>query len=76
MPGMVAAMGTVAEQIVSEAQAAAPVLTGEYRDSIHVEGNRAVASDWKSVYIEFGTGYPGPTPAFAPMRGAMESVHI
>jgi hypothetical protein len=61
---------TVGEEIVSQAQAVAPVETGAYRDSIHVEadleGETAVAADVDyAVFIEFGTS---DTPTFAPLR--------
>lgn len=53
----------------------APVRSGQYRDSIHVEDvpdngglpKRAVVSrDYKAHWIEYGTGEPVPTEEFAP----------
>lgn len=61
----------IAEEIVSEARAAAPVQTGEYRDGIHseVDGDRvaAVDDDPESIYKEFGTS---TTPAHAVLTDA------
>lgn len=53
----------VAEQIARTARAEAPVDTGDYRASIHVESattdravERVVADDWKAPLIEARTG--------------------
>lgn len=74
LPGMVAAMLEIGNQIVSAAQSSAPVLTGAYRSSIeaipHPPGVRVQATDYKSAWLEFGTGYPAPTPAFAVLQNA------
>lgn len=37
---------------------------------------RVIAGDWKSALIEWGTGGPGPTPAFAPLRRGVESAGL
>ena len=37
---------------------------------------RVNAGKFTSNWIEFGTGEPGPTPAFAPLRRAAESVGL
>lgn len=37
---------------------------------------RIRATDWKSRWIEYGTGPPAPTPAFAPLRKAAISVGL
>ena len=37
---------------------------------------RVNADKFTSNWIEFGTGEPGPTPAFAPLRRAAESVGL
>lgn len=62
-----------AEQIAEEARAIAPVATGAYRDSIHVEQEETaagvVADVPYAVFVEFGTS---DTPAFAPLRRAAE----
>ena len=59
----------VAEEILAEAQAIAPVRTGTYRDSLGVEESPddvAVIADVDyGGYIEFGTS---DTPEFAPLR--------
>lgn len=61
----------IANEIASEARAAAPVLTGEYRDGIGVEAGgdqvRVVDSDPTSGYKEYGTG---DTPAHAVLTDA------
>lgn len=62
---------TVANEIVAEARAAAPVRTGEYRDGIHVQqdGDRvsAVDDDPEAIYKEYGTS---DTPAHAVLTEA------
>ena len=49
----------IAEQITSEARAAAPVLTGRFRDGIHTEVSsndvRVVDDDPDAIWIEYGT---------------------
>lgn len=53
-----------ADRIADAARASAPVLTGEYRDSIHVEEEvvdgkavaRVVASSDHAIYVEAETG--------------------
>ena len=37
---------------------------------------RINANDFKSAFIEFGTGEPGPTPAFAPLRRGCEAAGL
>jgi len=55
-----------------------PYATGDYADSFEVEsrgkgvGVRVIARDYKAVWLEFGTGDPGPTPAFSPFRRAVD----
>lgn len=51
------------ERVLAAAQASAPVATGEYRDSLHIEQDttdrvavRVVADDWKAYIIEAKTG--------------------
>jgi len=62
------------EAIVAEAQAIAPVATGAYRDSLHVETDGSgdvavVAGVWYGGLLEFGTA---DTPTFAPLRRGVE----
>ncbi|NKS17315.1 HK97 gp10 family phage protein [Rhodococcus hoagii] len=61
----------LAGQIANEARAAAPVLTGDYRDGIGVEvqGDRVfvVDDDPDAVFKEYGTS---DTPAHAAMTDA------
>jgi hypothetical protein len=49
----------IADDALGVAQAIAPVLTGDYRDSIRVykrpRARRLQANDWKSELLEFGT---------------------
>lgn len=76
-PAMGQAMAEVAEDKVPVAKALAPVRTGAYADSIHVEqtiegGDMAamlVADVDYAVFVEFGTS---DTPTFAPLRRALE----
>ena len=60
----------VAAQARDYAKSIAPVNEGEYRDGIRIgrKGTKGVMvefSDWKSHFIEFGTGDPAPTPEYA-----------
>ena len=75
-PEMMAFLLAAAEVAAMAAQSIAPVGTGAYRDGISAEVEpgraRVNANDWKSVFIEFGTGQPGPTPKFAPLRRGAE----
>jgi hypothetical protein len=79
-PEMTAFLYGLAETAVSAAQSVAPVRSGEYRDSIAaypgVGKARVQASDFKAVWIEFGTGQPGPTAAFAPLRRGAEAAGL
>ena len=75
---------SLAEEGAARARDYAPVGDGDYRDGIQpdvvFEENQWVgrvnANDWKSHFIEFGTGPPGPTPAFAPLRKATDGLRI
>ena len=72
------AMREKAENVLKVAQGIAPVETGAYRDSLHVEsgidGGKAHATVGDDVrygaYVEFGTS---DTPAHATLRRALES---
>ncbi|MGV0717853.1 HK97 gp10 family phage protein [Mycolicibacterium sp. XJ662] len=74
-PAIAAANRELAEDARRYWRAVAPVDEGDYRDSIHVRprhdhnrlpATKVVATDWKSSFIEFGTGGESPTPEFAP----------
>ena len=65
------AQDEAAEEIVEAAQAVAPVATGQYRDSIHVEDGKVVADVDYAAVIEFGTSR---TPTFSPLRRGAETV--
>lgn len=58
----------IAEEIVGEAEANAPVLTGKYKSSFAVEANgddvRAVNNADDASYITFGTSDTPPHPGF------------
>ncbi len=61
----------VAADVVVDAQALAPVDTGEFRDSFAVSGSgddvSVVNTDPKAVYVELGTS---DTPAFGTLAAA------
>jgi hypothetical protein len=73
-----------AEDAVEIAKSIAPVVTGAYRDSIHPERGAegpvavayVVASDYKAIWIEFGTEDPVPTPAFAVLRRSIDGIGL
>lgn len=84
-PLLLAVMKTKAEAAANAAKAVAPVgATGDYAASIGVGeaeyGGFPVATveatDFKARWIEFGTGQPGPTPAFAPLRRGAEGAGL
>ena len=74
----------VTEEIVDNAKGFSPVDEGDYRDGIEAEvgeddgtvTGRANATDWKSGFIEFGTGAPAPTQAYAPLRRGAEKAGL
>jgi hypothetical protein len=72
--GVRAAVRKKAADIASRARDIAPVRTGRYRDSIHVEededGVKVVADVEYGGVIEFGSS---DTPVFQPLRRAAES---
>lgn len=57
----------IAQQIAEDARAAAPVLTGAYRDGIHADGVRVLDDDEDGFYKEYGTS---DTPAHATLTDA------
>lgn len=62
---------TIAHEIAQDAVSSAPVLTGQFRDGIHVEDNgdnvAVVDDDEDSIYKEYGTS---DTPAHATLTDA------
>lgn len=85
-PEMAQMLLSKAEPVERTAKQIAPVgdSTPHYRDMIETiirkRGKalaaRVLAKKYTSVWIEFGTGQPGPTPAFAPLRRAAESAGL
>jgi hypothetical protein len=82
MPGVIAACLELANQIRDAAAAQTPPhdITYGYENGLVASpiagGARVSATDYKSVWIEFGTGEPAPTPAFAPLRTAAEGARL
>lgn len=80
-PQMVARLKVAADDSAEAARGIAPVMTGEYRDSIEGEAGiengvakgRVNAHNFKAHWIEFGTRY---WPAHAVLRRAVESVGL
>lgn len=70
-------MSGPAEAVAEIAKSIAPVLTGAYRDSIHVEtdgeGSKVVADTEYAVYVEVGTE---DTTAFHVLTRAVESAGL
>lgn len=90
-PRMGQALLLFAERIGERARELAPVdepfskSPPHYRDQIEVRLRRTrtgryvgevVAQKYTSVWIEFGTGLPGRTPVFAPLRKAVNSLGL
>lgn len=83
---MQAAMAERAELVAEAARSLGPRGDSEphYVDMIEVAVGagprgaiaRVNANKFTSHWIEFGTGAPGPTPAFAPLRRGAESVGL
>ena len=81
---MTEGMKQFAEKILEGVQGVAPVGSGaggHYRDMLEVEATiengvstaHVVAMKFTALWLEFGTGAPGPTPAFAPLRRGAEA---
>lgn len=81
---MVEGMKTFAEKIIEGVRSVAPVGSGaggHYVDMLEVEADvesgvatgHVVAMKFTALWLEFGTGAPGPTPAFAPLRRGAEA---
>lgn len=79
--GNTARLLATAERVAEEARRMAPVVTGDYRDSIEAviadDGGervgRVVARDWKAGFIEFGVY---GRPVHAPIRRAAEATGL
>ena len=84
-----AAMGrglsTIVQAGAVAAQNLAPYRTRQYLEGIHGEVDRdpgegyvgfVVSDDFKTVWVELGTGEPLPTPAFQPLRRGLESIGV
>ena len=75
-----AACEAKAEEVVEVAREIAPIEEGDYRDGLRVtsidEGVWASAFDYKSHWIEIGTGEPVPTPAYAPLRNGCDAAGL
>lgn len=66
----------IAEDVRDYWRSESPVDQGSYAASVKVfdkylmvdgmPGKRVGATDWKAAFIEYGTGQPGPTDAYAP----------
>lgn len=75
-------LAETAQQVASDAQANAPVLTGALRGSISAQGGGGnwvvVASERYAAYVEFGTAkHGGPQPYMTPAaESAAASVDI
>lgn len=82
--GMRDGLRTLVDLGAAAARANAPERTGKYREGIRgqvdldAEGyvGYVIGEDFKTVWIELGTGEPKPTPAFQPLRRGLESVGI
>ena len=81
---MVKGMEKFAEQIVDGVKGVAPVdadADEHYIDMLEVESGvesgvataHVIAMKFTALFLEFGTGAPGPTPAFAPLRRGAEA---
>jgi len=66
-------MTRIAGKLRDEAKAAAPVDTGELRDSIEIQGGEGYrivrATAGHAYYVEFGTGDTAPQPYLWPAAG-------
>ena len=77
-------LARTAGKIADVARYLAPVDEGDYARKIYVASGldgptmiaRVNAYDFKSHWIEFGTGNPGPTTAFAPLRRAADATGV
>lgn len=77
-PGVKQDMRARGRRVVRAAKATAPVDTGEYRDSIHLEDGKedgevlVVASADHSIYVEYGTRVRGH-PAHHTLTNALDA---
>lgn len=81
-PEMVAFVEVKAHEVEENIRSFAPIgESHEYIDSIRTVAGlrggmaigRVLSTDFKWHWIEFGTGEPGPTPAFAPFRKGLDA---
>ena len=83
-PGMGEGLRLVVLGAAAAAQAISPYRTRHYLEGIHGEGildadgwrGYLVSDDFKTVWVELGTGEPLPTPAFQPLRRGLEAVGV
>lgn len=81
-------MGAIADEAADATRSYADAVfadpSGDYVEAIETGWDiddrggfgRVNAMDWKSNWIEFGTGDPAPTPAFGPLRAGAEAVGL
>lgn len=84
-PAMGRGLSTVVEVGAQSAVRISPYRTRHYLEGIHGEVERdpvegyvgfVVSDDFKTVWIELGTGEPLPTPPFQPLRRGLESIGV
>ena len=83
-PAIAAHLLGQATEAATAAKALAPVDDADYRDSIRAEVGKELrgyqarvnAYDFKAHWIEFGTGAPFPTRAYAPLRRGAETTGL
>lgn len=87
---MAQGMGELADEVAQNVRELAPSLfAGGYSEGDYVDGiesawdvderggfGRVNANDWKSAFLEFGTGTPAPTPAYGPLRAGAEAAGL
>jgi len=84
LPGLVKEFGDIAARGAERAKEIAPVDSGAYAEGIEgesgIEDGRAIgrinANDFKSLWIEHGTGAPGPTPAYRVLGRTIDGLSV
>lgn len=79
-PDLGAELARLSSGVAEEVKRVSPFDEGDYVNSIgstvlQDEGvlkGIVFSDDFKALFIEFGTGDPGPTPAFAPLRKGLD----